>query len=532
MPFQRLRFMCTILFFCTCYLWGVAQQDQTPIFKGPQDELVDVPLVNTEPLEPVVARQIRGYQNSLQKIAKISAEDPVILARAYGMLGQGYQAYTWIEPARRCYQNAAFLDPKKFAWHYLLGLTELELGNVEGAEESFKKAEALRPDYLANLVQLGKIRLQFNDGLGAVGYFEKVLAKKPNEAAAWLGKGQALYYQEKYNEALKAYGNALKLSPASDKINYFIALTYRALGDEPQSRGFMARAGKVGVKPIDPLAEDVAKLQRGERVLMQKGQAAFSAGRYKDAAQMYSMALDSNPNSIPARVNLASSLALGGFGKEAIEQYQAVLAKDPKNLTSHYNLGKIYSGLGKLDEAFLHLSQAVNLDNQDLEIQYDLANVLATKGEIEKALRIYDHLEAKAPDQVKVPIGKVRLAISQKAYDQALDMLGTYRKKFPHSATLGYYHAQLLVTHPDLSKRNGKLALDLSLKLLEAQKSALHFESVAMAHAELGNCLRAAKWQTQALEFYRQSKNKTIVELAEKQLHRYQKQSDCRVPGK
>jgi len=505
--------------------------DDTPILKAPRDGLVDVPLLKTDALEEVVGRQVRSFQKALENILNANHSDPEVLGRAYGLLGQVYLAYSWHAPARRCFLNAAALDQEAFPWQYLLGMVEIEMGNTDEGEACFQRAAALRPDYLATYIRLGDIRLQFHDALGALEHYQHVLNADDTASAAWLGVGQARYILKEYEASLAAYQKSATLTPSATKVNYFMAMTYRAMGQEETARAYLARAGKVGVKPKDALMEDIDNMQRGERVYMQKGQAAFSAGQYPDAAKMYELALKSNPESIPARVNLASCLALIGRLDEAVAQFQAALVQKPDNFTAHYNLGRIFAGQGKLNEAESHLTQAVALNPDDLELQLNLAKLLGAKGKHTEAVALFEQLEKKAPDTSSIPVAKLTFYLENKAYDLALDLLPAYRKKFPTDAQLAHFEVQLLVGHPKFSRRDGQRALTIALQLLESQKSPVNFENVAMAHAELGRCDRAARWQEQAVELYSKAQLKEAQALAEKQLQLYQSQKECRIPG-
>lgn len=513
--------------------WGIFSfaADDTPRYKGPFEDLVEIPLMKTDSLEAMVAKQIKGYQKSLLRLGQLEPADPVAMGRAYGILGQAYHAYEWIAPARRCYLNAAQLNPQAFSWQYLLGLTEMEMGNTLEAEANFKKALEIRPDYHAASIHLANLYLNSGQASKSEELFKAVLEANPNSPAAWVGLGRTYQDLKDHQKALESFANAAKLAPSALKINYYVAMTYRQMGETETARKFMKRAGKTGVTPVDPLLADVKRLQRGENVFIQRGQRAFAAGNYEKAANFFQLALNSNANSIPARINLGTCLGVMGQAEEAIKQFQAALSKDPKNVTAHFNLGKIYAAGGQHETAITHFDYAIAEKTDDLDFFMNKAYSLSAMGRDDQAMSIYTSIDEQMPEYVAAPVAIVNLLLKQKKFDETLVALGNYRQRFPSDARLGQYQAQLLVGHPSLAKRDGKKALEIALQLVEAVKSPLYMQTVAMAYAEIGKCERAAKWQEKALEMFREANAANYVPHAEKQLKNYQKGGDCRIPG-
>jgi tetratricopeptide (TPR) repeat protein len=72
-----------------------------------------------------------------------------------------------------------------------------------------------------------------------------------------------------------------------------------------------------------------------------------------------------NPNSWPARNNLAQILAGRKQFKEAEEQCRAALANQTDAADSHYNLGNALLHQNKIDEAIRALSEAVRLQPEN-----------------------------------------------------------------------------------------------------------------------------------------------------------------------
>jgi hypothetical protein len=75
----------------------------------------------------------------------------------------------------------------------------------------------------------------------------------------------------------------------------------------------------------------------------------------------------------------------------------------------------------------------------------------------------------------------------------------------PASGLLSHALARLLAACPDKSVRDGARALPLAQAVWQAQPTAAHARTVALALAELGRCAEAAQWQRTAAEQARRS---------------------------
>jgi tetratricopeptide (TPR) repeat protein len=80
-----------------------------------------------------------------------------------------------------------------------------------------------------------------------------------------------------------------------------------------------------------------------------------------------------NPNSAPARTNLAANLTRLGKMDLAGEQFKKATELEPQNFDANHNLGEFYVRLGKLAEAAPYLQMAQRIDPTSYDNGYDLS---------------------------------------------------------------------------------------------------------------------------------------------------------------
>ena len=97
-------------------------------------------------------------------------------------------------------------------------------------------------------------------------------------------------------------------------------------------------------------------------------------------------------------------------------------------------------------------------------------------------------------------LGGVRLLLQTEEYEKALGVVSQAHETLPNSGRIAHALAKILAAGPDRSLRDGPRALPLALTVFQADPSAGHARTVAMAYAESGECDEASKWQQRAME--------------------------------
>ncbi len=494
-------------------------------------ELLPLVSPDLEHLEGAVADQLRETQELLQSILDRPGTGRQELAESFGAAGRLYHAYDLSDPAATCYANAGRLAPGDFQWAYLKAILDQKAGRLEDAVTGFLRTVELEPGALPAMVHLGDTYLSLRDLEQARHWLERALELDPSTAAAKASLGQIALSEKQYRRAVDHLEAALNLVPAATRLHHPLGLAYRGLGDMDKARHHLGLRGAVGVRVPDPLIEGLAELKVGERVFLLRGRVAFRAGHYEAAVEAFRSALDAAPESIRARVNLASALAQAGRRDEAILIFEQVLELDPENAAARFNLGVLRVQIGDYPRAAEALRVAVELRPDDAVAYLELARVQARLGRWNEALGAAVRASELDPASEGSRLVAVQALMSLNRHVEAHQRLEEAYTLMPEAGNIVAALSRLLASSPELSHRDGARALDLALRVFGVTKSPRHAEAVAMAYAETGRCDDAVRWQRQAFEAAQKGQVDELAQSLRETLTLLEKRP-CRLPGR
>lgn len=234
------------------------------------------------------------------------------------------------------------------------GLTQMSSGNFERAREYFKRAEKLTPSYPILQINLGIVEGQLGNAAIAEAHFRRALALGPNIASAhyffarWLiGVGRAL-------EANPLLERAIEISPGDFQPRYLYAQNLISQRDWVKFK--KVAHDMLAVAPADQRAlelnalgtlaeqQDLAAVAiEGGRVKTADGFVGrslmlYRLGMYEQSIDAAKQALQIDPNSVAANINVGAAYAALGNWEMAIQFAEKALALDPKSDLAKNNL--------------------------------------------------------------------------------------------------------------------------------------------------------------------------------------------------
>jgi Tol biopolymer transport system component/Tfp pilus assembly protein PilF len=167
------------------------------------------------------------YEQAISDFSKVLDLDPQPYFRFLVFVNRGhaFRHTLRLEDAIKDYSEAISLRPDMLGTYYNRGFTFFLKGEYDRALEDFNKAfgdPAIKNDPLANTFQSLAFKFMLTEGIESYTYeveirdIQKQLEEFPNADFLWALNGLMLEKAGRVEEALRAYGKALKLNPRNE----------------------------------------------------------------------------------------------------------------------------------------------------------------------------------------------------------------------------------------------------------------------------------------------------------------------------
>lgn len=238
----------------------------------------------------------------------------------------------------------------------------LQSGDLETAEREFADALKAAPIFYPADISLGYVALARKDGKAALPHFDRALERHQTDAAALVGKGQALLALSRETEALAAFEAAVTADPSLVDVKRRV---------------------------------DVLKFQVLEQGLA-RARAASGAGRLDEAIAAYAEAISNSPDSPFLYRELAGVERKKGSVEAALADFRKAAALDPADAASLVQAGEIleerhdYPGAAKAYADALALEPNVDVVRrlEAVRTRADLARLPAEYQAIERTAQL------------------------------------------------------------------------------------------------------------------------------------------------
>ena len=152
---------------------------------------------------------------------------------AYLKLGHAYSRVGSSEKARDAFSEAVRFDPNLSEALHALGLVNLQLGRYEEAITALKRSLEIEP-IITSYFLLGKCYWNLKQYDGAVSAYRQGLAKYPESDMGHFGLGEVYLSQQKFQDAINEFQQAVKLSagPGISESHYYLGIAFLRSGDK------------------------------------------------------------------------------------------------------------------------------------------------------------------------------------------------------------------------------------------------------------------------------------------------------------
>jgi tetratricopeptide (TPR) repeat protein len=385
--------------------------------------------------------------------------------------------------------------------YYYRAQVYLAQEELPAAQQALTQSLVVQPGYLPALLGLGRIRLQQNDGTGALQYASQVIATSFWLAEAHTIAGSAYLLRGDLEQAQRAFELAIGLNPRNpepeERLGRVLSLRGNAEDAEKAYENSLALAPDYAAA-LDGLAEIMVKQgkvkQARERIEKQTGshpkayqlqvaKAEFCVTQ-KDwacAERSYRQTLALNPYYVNGYLALANIYAATKRPQEMIREYEAARDKFPDYLPTYDLLARVYEYVGDWNRAQQACQATLNIDPNSVWALANLARLYADHGgSLGDALQLAQRAKSIQPDDPAVNDALGWVYYKQGEYGSALPLLESAAAKNPQAAEFQFHLGMVYLAAGQPVQARDKLQAALSLGL-NAEEARAAREALAKA---------------------------------------------------
>jgi superkiller protein 3 len=259
-------------------------------------------------------RPIIGWAVFLFIVAIIAQAMPSVTGSYYFVQGRRLYSKGDYKGAVAAYERSVASDPKFARGYVELGSAYRELEDYSQAEKAYAKAVSIEEDSCAQC-GLGMIYHLQNRNREAEAALNRAIALNPGDECAFNYLGRLYYDEERYPEAIQAFWTETTLRPR--------ATTYHFIGNSYRYTDKFEEAVKA-------YREALRLSPNYTQVFVDLGHTYNGLGRHAEAIDAFRQAIKANPNDIETRVSLALTQLRHGDRRAAFEQYAMIQKLDPQ----------------------------------------------------------------------------------------------------------------------------------------------------------------------------------------------------------
>ena len=504
-------------------LWGCSSSSEK------EDVLRTVMLPDLAQLEDTVQQQL--MQQHARLVATTRNQDPQTQAEAYGTFGRYLLAYGFYNAAESSLVNAQQLAPNDPQWPYYLGHRYRVDQQPAQAVPFYERARSLRPDDTPTLVRLGQVYIDLGQNNEAEQVLQQALERDSTVAFAHFLLGELAAERSAFESAAAHFRAVLRLQPQASVAEYPLGLAYRNLQDEARSQHHLGQRGFAQISFEDPLAQGLDRLKVNVSTFLYQGKSLLENGRVAEAVAAFEKAIAQDSQQAMAYQYLALTRAQLKDYQGAIDAARGALRLDSLNTGAHYTLSVALALEGQVQEAIDTFEALLRIDPRHGDAHLGLGELLRREQRCAAAVVHFERVLALAPNREAARFQSALCYTRLKRYADARAVLEAGHQANPQHLALMQALARVLAASPAESARDGQRALALARQLAAGSSTPEILETLAMAHAEVGDFAEALSWQEQALRLA-QDQQKPDAYLAHlgDNLLRYQHNKPCRQP--
>ena len=293
----------------------------------------------------------------------------------------------------------------------------------------------------------------------------EALRLDPESSVAFNQRGNAYRLSEEYERALADFTNAINYGQTSvEAATYYTnrGVTYREMGSAELaeadftlalqlnptfSRAYENRAktyfevGKLQ-QAIDDYSAYLNLTPDNANIYQQRGQIYQMLGQYQNAANDFTQFLASKPDNASGYISRGSAYRSLGDVNAAITDFSKAIELDPNSGLAYFNRGSIYADLGNAEQALSDLQRATLLGYGNEAVYVYRASANFTLGNYAPAVDDYTNAIEQNTTDFNLYFGRGLSHFNLADYPAAITDLSTALQFAPNQTVILFYRGQ------------------------------------------------------------------------------------------
>ena len=365
--------------------------------------------------------------------------------------------------ARDAFKASLASNPNSASTHYWLGVTLLNLNEVEAARTEFSEVQRLAPKEVGSKIQLAKLHLLDGHAAAAATLVNEALAIEPGNGQARMTLVDVLIAQGNLTTAAKEATIIATNAPNAPSPQMQLGRIFMKQGDYAAAERAFQRAIQLTNGAVDAVGalvetkiaagrladarsiveEHIAKNPKKAWLHIYASRVYKAEGDLGKAEAALRTALANDSDNLAAYLDLTRLYIAQNKLDDVRGQLEAIVARQPKAVWAHTLIGMSLQVQNRLPEAKQRYEKIVEMDPEAAIASNNLAVLLADAGEnLDRALNLAQAAMRQLPESPEVNDTIASVYIKQGLGSSAIPHLELSVRKEPASPTFQYHLGQ------------------------------------------------------------------------------------------
>ena len=227
--------------------------------------------------------------------------------------------------------------PFSASGHFLLGYILFSEKKATESLAEYTSGARFRTPGAEDLMAVGADYVLLNDNADADKWFSKVTEMEPANALAWYYLGRTRFYENQYEDAIKAFQTCLQLNPNDVRAETNMGLAYKELGRDADAIAAFQQA----------IAWEEKAGGRDAQPYLDLGSFLFGVGKTEQSLPYLLKAVDLEAGNPKTHEELGRAYDKLHREVDAEAELRKAVALAPEASSLHYTLGRILKNEGK-----------------------------------------------------------------------------------------------------------------------------------------------------------------------------------------